>query len=37
MALTPAALGPEAFKALILADQEHWGPIVKQTGYVMEE
>jgi tripartite-type tricarboxylate transporter receptor subunit TctC len=37
MALTPAVLRPEEFKALIQADQEHWAPIVKQTGYVMEE
>jgi tripartite-type tricarboxylate transporter receptor subunit TctC len=37
MALTPAALSPEHFKALIQADQEYWAPIVRQTGYVMEE
>ncbi len=37
MALTPAALRPEEFKALIQADQAHWAPIVQRTGYVLEE
>ncbi len=37
MALTPAVLSPEQFKALIQADQAHWAPIVRQMGYVIEE
>lgn len=36
-ALEPMAQTPEAFAALLRRDHEHWGPIVKATGFKGEE